>query len=107
MLVYNREIAQAFRRAKTRMWTGEIMWGGGIEFLCIALERDDSAAAHVARNVVCERLAGRDTFCSWLHDAINVRQDTLDLAAIQRHKMKWVDMLIKEFESSGSKVRRY
>lgn len=103
----NKEIAQALRAAKGRLWDGvdikqlRTRFGDWREeFICHAIYVSGHAWANTAGALVTERLDGRNVF-SHYHDAQPGVKRWRDMSSIEQQaaRHQWLDELIAELES--------
>lgn len=90
-----KEIAQAFRRAKT------ILRPQAESFICHTLSAQCTGAAQVAREIIRERLHPYATYGEWLeqHDPEVMKAYCASKTAFKEARLQWLDALIKEFSA--------
>lgn len=91
-----RQIALAFRDAKSRLWDGKSTCFDKEQWICHAI--GFGVSGDLARGVVEARLGDAAFLTQWL-EWQGVVFDRRDAARIQAHRHAWLDLLIKEFEA--------
>lgn len=98
-----REIAEAFKAAKTYLWDGrEDAW----KSTCICKALDDTRlqpeTVRRAKLLIMKRLGGYFSVYAWLRDFAKVPSEQLSDQNVQTHRHAWLDLLIEELTSKSS-----
>lgn len=98
MKVTRKQIADAFRLAKSRLWDGRGTRGFRSWFICLALDEDP--AGNEAKQIIMQRLGGEMIVDHWLINRgfISTMAPDYDLI-VQDYRHRWLDALIEEFSS--------
>lgn len=92
--VTNKQIANAFRRAKVRMIDRRET------YICHALYKA-GRGAEVARIEVNWRLGGHPTVRSWLLGNGISSESEMTFDALMEYRLRWLDAIIEEFDPAS------
>ena len=93
------QIAAALRAVRPLMWDGSTA-SCGERYICYALcSLSRRKGEGIARQVIHSRLAPYGTLRCWLKCSAGIPPGQLTDAAVQQHRLAWIDELIKEFSA--------
>ena len=98
MIATRKEIARAFRNAKSHLKTGAV--GPGSYFVCIAIIMHPGTPRRIsdaAQKVVSDRIAPHPSVAAWLRLQPEVCHGNMDTKNLQEYRHRWLDSLIEEF----------
>ena len=97
----NQMILNKLQSARLLLDNGTEIRRGGYLFICEAITRswrDNSDAAHLAKQVVMDRLAPYTVVEDYLHYGLNIGWSEIR-PHVQEYRGRWLDSLIQEYQT--------
>lgn len=93
--------SEILTRAKKRLWDGSN--GRGTPYICCAVKEVSprSERSRRLRDEIAKSLHPSSTLRTWLSVVARVPREQLTTENVQRHRLQWVDRMIKEYKAKG------
>lgn len=92
--------SEILTRAKKRLWDG--VNAAGTPYICVAAEEvSTSSRSKRLRDEIANSLYPNSTLRTWLMEVVGVPHEQLTSENVQRHRLQWMDRMIKEYKAKG------